>query len=529
MSQAARLFVGAGFKPALLTALLLTTPFGVACSDDDDDSAKNGKDGGGGDDDGSGRSGRGGSSGSGASGRGGSGASGDGGPTSGDGGQLVDGGAIDPEELPPPADCARFGDECSASGTCCSGLCDPTSNTCASSIVQCGGDGDACAAATDCCNLLCDDGGHCAAGTCVSDGEACTADGECCGRSCADDKCVALNLSCKTAGNACTGNEQCCSSLCKDGTCALSASFCIQAGDICARAEDCCTGRCTIADGENVGVCADPPTGASFCNGGVEGSVCGECNDCCSRLCAPYGANGVKVCQPASGCHVTGDFCREDRDCCGADGTGLPGEGHVHCEKQPDADLGICRNPNACNPQGNVCHYKDYACGVSSARANCCGGLGAKGGVCQLDGLGVPRCNGLGDTCRMTGDTCASADDCCDDRPCVPDAEGVLRCYDTPPDTNCVPKTGPCTINADCCPGTLCVRPVGSTVGACGDNSGGAGGSGGAGTSGSGGAGNGGTGGDGPTCAEYGQQCSQASDCCNSVPCDNGVCRYPLI
>jgi hypothetical protein len=30
----------------------------------------------------------------------------------------------------------------------------------------------------------------------------------------------------------------------------------------------------------------------------------------------------VFVCQPASGCHVNGDMCREDTDCCGAAGAG---------------------------------------------------------------------------------------------------------------------------------------------------------------------------------------------------------------
>jgi hypothetical protein len=258
----------------------------------------------------------------------------------------------------------------------------------------------------------------------------------------------------------------------------------------------------------------------------VEGSLCGSCNDCCSRLCAPFGASGVMICQPASGCHVTGDFCREDRDCCGADGTGLPGEGHVTCEKQPDSDLGICRNPNACNPQGNVCHYKDYACGSSSARANCCGGLGAKGGVCELDALGVPRCNGLGDECRMAGDTCASAADCCNGHPCVPDSSGMLRCSDEP---ECVPKSGPCTINADCCRGTTCVRPVGSVVGTCGDSTGqgGSGGSGGT-TGGGGTGGSGGSGTDEPGCSQYGQQCSEDGDCCNGVPCSQGICRVPI-
>jgi hypothetical protein len=350
-----------------------------------------------------------------------------------------------------------------------------------------------------------------------------------------DGKCAALNLTCKTAGNSCADNTECCSTLCKDGKCELAASFCIQKGDLCARSEDCCTAVCTIAAGKTTGVCGDPPTGAAFCSDGHEGTVCGDCNDCCSRLCAPYGPTGVKVCQPASGCHVTGDFCRKDEDCCGREGTDLPGSGNVYCEKAPDSDLGICRNPMSCNPQGNVCHYKNYACGSSSARADCCGGLGAKGGVCQLDPLGVPRCNGLGDECRKDGDSCASNDDCCNDAPCVPDKDGALHCYGGPDGgPNCVPNSGACTINGDCCPGTTCIRPIGSTEGTCTPPpGGGTGGSGSGGTDGGGGGmgGGGGTGSGGtgsPACSEYGQTCDQSSDCCNGVPCTQGVCRVPL-
>jgi hypothetical protein len=155
-------------------------------------------------------------------------------------------------------------------------------------------------------------------------------------------------------------------------------------------------------------------------------------------------------------------------------------------------------------------------CDISSARANCCGGLGANGGVCQLDPLGVPRCNGLGDECRAAGETCASTDDCCDDRPCVPDSNGVLRCGSD----ECQPAGDSCTVNGDCCPGGVCVLAPGSTVGTCGGEPTTSGGEGGA----------TGTGGSGSTgiCAEYGQLCTESSECCNDVPCSSGVCRFPV-
>jgi hypothetical protein len=236
-------------------------------------------------------------------------------------------------------------------------------------------------------------------------------------------------------------------------------------------------------------------------------------------------------------------LCRRNEDCCG--GTvddALPGYGNVVCEIEPGHDVGLCRNPSngpgpggACNPQGNVCHYKNYACNISSARADCCGGLGAKGGVCQLDPLGIPRCNGLGDTCRAAGESCASSDDCCDDRPCVPNADGLLHCGAGV----CQKSGGSCTIDADCCPGTSCVRLPGSTDGTCGGDTGGGGtggtggtaGTGGsAGTAGKGGTSSGGTGGSGSnTCSSYGQICTGNDDCCAAdppVPCTNGICRF---
>ena len=135
--------------------------------------------------------------------------------------------------------------------------------------------------------------------------------------------------------------------------------------------------------------------------------------------------------------------------------------------------------------------------------------------MCQLDALGVPRCYGLS-RCRICGETCASSADCCDNAPCVPDEEGTLRCcVEDVPDV-CVPLDGPCTIDADCCPPYICIRPVGSTVGTCGTPDI---------------PGTGGTGGEGgapSTCAQYGQICDSNADCCSEVPCTDGVCKFPI-
>lgn len=424
----------------------------------------------------------------------------------------------EPAMLP---ECSGIGASCVNSNECCSGMCDPNNDTCASAIGACAQAGADCTVGTDCCTFHCDASGACSEELCTSDGAECTDNADCCSGSCVEGSCAALNMDCKTAGNTCSADGDCCSGACGDqGACTLGGSYCIQPGDACTDARDCCTGDCTKAEGALLGTCAAPPEGSAFCTG-VAGVLCSDCGDCCSRLCAPFGPTGVNICQPANGCHVTGDICRRNEDCCG--GTldeSLPGYGNVVCDIEPGKAVGLCRNPSAgegpggaCNPQGNVCHFQGYACDISSARANCCGGLGAQGGVCQLDPLGVPRCNGLGEECRLEGDTCASTDDCCDDRPCVPDAEGVLRCGTS----ECQPSGDSCTINADCCPGGTCVLAPGSTIGTCeGDVP--PGGTGGA--PGTGGSGNTGI------CAEYGQICSSSDECCNGVPCSGGLCRY---
>jgi hypothetical protein len=141
----------------------------------------------------------------------------------------------------------------------------------------------------------------------------------------------------------------------------------------------------------------------------------------------------------------------------------------------------------SCNPEGDVCHYKNYStCGNSSARNDCCGGPG-NSGVCQLDALGVPRCYGLG-ACHMTGEACAFAGDCCDGDPCVPNAMGQLVCG-----AACVMMGSACTNSADCCDGTSCIFQAGQTYGTCGGTS---------------------------TCAQYGQSCSDTNACCDGGSCE---------
>lgn len=452
-----------------------------------------------------------------------------------DGGILLPDGAIAlpdgavPGDTGQPPDgapaCKPHGDLCVGGGECCSGACD-SSNRCTSSLGSCKANLQPCSGATECCSLSCV-AGACASAACTSDGKSCTSDAQCCGGTCSGGACQALNAACKTAGNDCAANGDCCSSLCKSGKCLLAASYCTQVGDVCAHGVDCCSGICNIAAGKALGTCAENAPGAVNCNG-VDGTVCNGCGDCCSRLCAPYGPTGVHICQPANGCHVTGDLCKKDSDCCGAAGSGQPGDGNVTCVFMTGATIGVCRNPMSCNPEGNICHYKAdsiYQCTVSSSRNDCCDALGAKSD-CKLDSLGVPRCNG-GGACKPAGQACAYSGDCCGGLPCVPNPAGG-----TPPfvcgAASCQPSGATCTIDGDCCSGLMCNKPPGSASGTCGSYVP----PGDAGTDGAtpdggvlpdGAVIEGGADAPPPVCALYGQACSRAGDCCNGVPCKNAT------
>ncbi|MGH7282853.1 MAG: hypothetical protein ACRELY_15110, partial [Polyangiaceae bacterium] len=213
-----------------------------------------------------------------------------------------------------------------------------------------------------------------------------------------------------------------------------------------------------------------------------------------------------------------GDLCADDLDCCGGEallpdgGDPIPGAGKVVCLKAAGAPIGYCSTPSSghggiggtCNPEGDVCHFKDYFCSGSAKRDDCCPDPSNKT-TCQLDPLGIPRCEVVGGDagifpCVPTTGECAFDSDCCGGK-CLPDSTGKLSCNAV----SCSPSTGPCTTTSDCCDGLNCDVPPGSLVGTCGGSN----------TN------------DGGTCAAYGQKCTTSSDCCNGVPCSNGSCQYP--
>jgi hypothetical protein len=269
---------------------------------------------------------------------------------------------------------------------------------------------------------------------------------------------------------------------------------------------------CAIAPASGAGGCLSAgevcSEGARYDGGDLP--ICG--GECCSRACFPYGPTGVLICQPPSGCHPTGETCREDLDCCGSATRPDGDSAGITCSKTADNAIGRCDGGNACTPAGGICRLQEIQC---SANANCCAGNVLQNNTCKQDNLGIPRCLAAEVDCTdpamYVGQSCATSADCCN-LPCVPNPAG------DPPfvcgGEECVPVQGACTNNADCCSGSPCFIPPGSTSGICGDPP-------------PGGEGGAGGGGPGSTCADYGQTCLTNDDCCGAVPCSGGRCLVP--
>jgi hypothetical protein len=440
------------------------------------------------------------------------------------------------------ADCKAESAACTASTECCTANC--AGGVCAKPLTQCKAPGVACTSGTECCTFSCI-GGTCSNKQCVADNLACGTNADCCGGTCAPDGkggglCKPLSTTCRTSGNPCTTGDQCCSKLCNAGVCSDGVSFCTQTGDVCAENGDCCGGNCTKAAGAALGTCGETAgaPGATECLS--KGSICGtvasgapDCGGtCCSRICAPSGsAGGFMICQPPSGCSPTGELCKTDGDCCGANGSPPPVEGPVTCSKaDPKQEYGRCDNGMSCREPGSICKPSNESC---SAENNCCEPNGAPNSsycnsnpdnCCRRDALGIPRGLLNANDCAAPvapGTSCATSADCCG-KPCVGD-----KCLGA-----CVNQDGKCTTHADCCSGLPCVIATGETEGICGgsflpDGGVGTGGND-AGTP----PADGGTSGDAgtvpPSCALYGQTCTSNGDCCDGVPCSSGVCRYVI-
>jgi hypothetical protein len=364
-------------------------------------------------------------------------------------------------------------------------------------------------------------GGVCDDGVCKSTGEGCGAPTECCTGICTGGFCAGLpttNGTCGTQGNDCSSGADCCSTNCQGGKC-IPAYTCHAYGDLCYQDVECCSGMCDAVSG-GPGRCIDPAGGCQ-----QDGTPCTGSSNCCTRLCEPGGA-GVNICQPASGCRMTGDYCDRTQACCGgspdAINTSPTGYG-IFCDtagKQPNPpandssskDDYRCSGGQACNPPGNICGGS----GAVNASQNCCAG---KKEVCKQDLNGIYRCfggcpnddcsqcpNGYGGQnpppcCIPPGteqaNVCQFRDQCCNFNPCLPGADGVLRCTLPPA---CLPSGTACSGPDDgsCCTGTVCVPSGGGYV--CGEPP--------------------------PDCKPLDALCTSASECCLNN-CDEGRCTVP--
>ena len=442
-------------------------------------------------------------------------------------------GGLGGPQLPAGATCASGAD-------CASGSCNATSKVCEAGAIACVASRGACATGNQCCTFSCV-GSACSTQQCTPDKAACATDAECCGGKCDNQTCTPLSATCKTSGNPCGQSSDCCSNLCQNGFCSVAASFCTQNGDACANDSDCCGGKCTKAAGAALGLCSvvDAPgaggctPAGQACSAATTGGTLPTCGGtCCSKSCRPYAPTGLLICEPPSGCHPTGELCQTDNDCCGAPGsagsTKLEGGSgqptNVHCSKATGATVGRCDQGQACSPAGSICRLATTSC---DATDRCCSGTVQTHPLdCKQDSLGIPRCTVVDNyDCAASGPppagtACATSADCCN-HPCVPNPSG------SPPfvcaAAACISAGGACTTTADCCAGSPCEVPPGATKGTCGVSAvGGTGGDGG-----SSGADGGAPSPGSTSCAQYGQQCAQSSDCCDAVPCSSGFCVFP--
>jgi hypothetical protein len=405
----------------------------------------------------------------------------------------------------PASVCGATGTTCTDGSGCCSTACNTTTHTCTSTAF-CKVAGAACLSSGECCSVDCQ-GGVCSDTVCKTTGTACSAGSECCTGTCTSNVCAIVpapsgTSACATLGDTCDpASDTCCSKNCQGGKC-TPAFTCHAPSDLCYRNEDCCSGKCTTTSPTVPGRCL-APTG-----GDVQGGApCDGPTTCVTRICADLGS-GQTVCKPAGGCKMTGDYCNPNEYstttacttanyrtvcgplygdnatckagfctnpngvCCGGTPDKVdPGGYGVECAPKQVGAPTSCTNGQSCNPPGNIC-----GAAGDNASQNCCNGQKE---VCKRDLNGIARCFGGGSIACPTGydganpaccigtdpgssgvdNVCQFRDQCCNFVPCVPDANGILRC--TPP--TCTALHGACDGGDDgsCCAGTVCTADTG--------------------------------------------------------------------
>lgn len=256
---------------------------------------------------------------------------------------LIDG-AIDAADggggVVDPPDPSGFGDACSGSAECATGLCDAGVCTSGCDLVR----GDGCPG-----GWYCDARGSCGGGVCLRGdsgsgrvGASCGADLDCATRLCADTgdgsgghcatPCDPASADVCGAGTACASTTDgcgACLATAGDGDGSGGGGF----GTGCADASDCSSGWC-YEPGAN-GVCTSPCGVDGFCPGGFE---------CDGEMCAPSGG-------------ALGDECATRSDCA----TGM-------CGRAGDAATGLCTK--SCSDDA-ACG-RGYRCASTEQGAGAC-------------------------------------------------------------------------------------------------------------------------------------------------------------
>jgi hypothetical protein len=311
---------------------------------------------------------------------------------------------------------------------------------------------------------------------------------------------------CATLGDTCSTNAQCCSMNCQGGRCAATGGACAADGDLCFKAADCCSSICTIAAGKSAGTCGAliGATGSGGCH--VDGEPCADGTSCCSHLCITTSTGG-HVCQVASGCKIAGDVCTPgaggtDNCCNGGTCTAIAGT---------NPPIGTCHQGAGLVPEGGACGGVGDA--AVSARQDCDCSARPRFDCCKPDSNGIQRCfgspasgncptgyDGTPQCCIPAGEKCSFSAECCGGTPCLPDAQGVLRCLPKADGgVTCQPTGAECVSTGDCCAGLTCNIPPGASKGTCGVYVP--------------------TGSDAGTCAQTGQGCTSTTDCCVGLTC----------
>jgi len=217
-----------------------------------------------------------------------------------------------------------LGDKCELNKQCCTGVCDPNTQTCACPGGQTNCSGNCLNLQTDsancgACGNACPNGQACVGGVCECATTLCvTVTGSICclaGQDCCKGQCVSLNTTqnCGACGTVCGSGQACINGTCQ---CAPGNNLC-SVTNACIPANSCCTSADCAVSGQTCsgpgGTCACPasqkPCSAS--------NSCIPNASCCTNTDCPSGqacVNGLCECASA--------FCGNNT-CCGAGRTCL--------------------------------------------------------------------------------------------------------------------------------------------------------------------------------------------------------------